>query len=215
MPVCSRGFRRLAAWEAAASLADVPQLKRLHDLPDFYRVRLGGFRQGLHVQGARITCVRCLHRREIYRYFPGFTSVLRVAVCRAGARTTSSSRSLPVKPDTTLSPRRFVPKISRLFEFAAAKISSFERSSTSEPSARVQRRPALGQPAYALGDGVRRAPGLSSTETMCRGSMARSGSPPGREVVAARSRLARASDPGRSAGGAESQVQVETRIKPK
>ena len=62
--------KMIAVLEAAPLLTDVPGLKRLHGHSDFYRIRIGDDRLGLHVEGERITCVRCLHRREIYRYFP-------------------------------------------------------------------------------------------------------------------------------------------------
>ena len=37
---------------------------------DFYRIRVGDYRLGLELEGEEVVFVRCLHRREIYRYFP-------------------------------------------------------------------------------------------------------------------------------------------------
>ena len=62
--------KTIATLEAATSLAGLSQLKRLQGHPTFYRIRIGDYRLGLHVEGGLITCVRCLHRSEIYRYFP-------------------------------------------------------------------------------------------------------------------------------------------------
>ena len=35
-----------------------------------YRIRVGDYRLGLVFDGGTMTFVRCLNRREIYRYFP-------------------------------------------------------------------------------------------------------------------------------------------------
>lgn len=37
---------------------------------DYYRLRVGDYRIGLEIEGEIIVFVRCLHRRDIYRYFP-------------------------------------------------------------------------------------------------------------------------------------------------
>ncbi len=56
--------------ERADNLSEVPNLRRLSGSKSFYRVRLGDFRIGLVVEGDAVEFVRCLHRRDIYRYFP-------------------------------------------------------------------------------------------------------------------------------------------------
>ena len=56
--------------EAAQSLAEVPNLKKLHGGGGFYRVRIGDYRVGLAMEEEVIAFVRVLHRREVYRYFP-------------------------------------------------------------------------------------------------------------------------------------------------
>ena len=56
--------------EAAPTLTAIPDLKKLRAKGNYYRVRLGEYRLGLTVKGDEITFIRCLHRREIYRYFP-------------------------------------------------------------------------------------------------------------------------------------------------
>ena len=56
----------IRALESAASLGEVPQLKHLQ----FFRIRVGDYRLGLRVEASQVDCVRILHRREIYRYFP-------------------------------------------------------------------------------------------------------------------------------------------------
>ena len=37
---------------------------------DFYRIRVGDYRLGIIVELEAVVFVRCLNRREIYRYFP-------------------------------------------------------------------------------------------------------------------------------------------------
>lgn len=56
--------------EQAPNLAAVPNLKKLRYSGDYYRVRLGEYRVGLILEGGVLTFVRCLHRKDIYRYFP-------------------------------------------------------------------------------------------------------------------------------------------------
>jgi mRNA interferase RelE/StbE len=58
------------ALENASSPAEIPQLKQLRGHTRLYRVRIGDWRMGLHIDANQVDCVRVLHRREIYRYFP-------------------------------------------------------------------------------------------------------------------------------------------------
>ena len=56
--------------EAAANLHEVSGVKKLSGVGGFYRIRVGEYRIGIAVEGSEVEFVRCLHRREIYRYFP-------------------------------------------------------------------------------------------------------------------------------------------------
>ena len=60
----------IEAVEAANSLAEISNLKKLRGAGDCYRVRVGDYRVGLVSRGEQATFVRCLHRKEIYRFFP-------------------------------------------------------------------------------------------------------------------------------------------------
>ncbi len=60
----------IEAVEAADSLSEVSHLKKLRSGGDCYRVRIGDYRIGLVSRGELATFVRCLHRKEIYRFFP-------------------------------------------------------------------------------------------------------------------------------------------------
>jgi mRNA interferase RelE/StbE len=56
--------------EAARTLHEIPNLKRLEAKGKYFRIRLGDYRVGFVFELGAVTFVRCLHRREIYRYFP-------------------------------------------------------------------------------------------------------------------------------------------------
>jgi mRNA interferase RelE/StbE len=56
--------------EAAQSFQEIPNLKRLDAKGKYYRIRAGDYRVGFVFERGAVTFVRCLHRKEIYRYFP-------------------------------------------------------------------------------------------------------------------------------------------------
>lgn len=56
--------------EAAASLDDIANLKKLKGNEGYFRIRIGDYRLGLFLEGETILVVRVIHRREFYRYFP-------------------------------------------------------------------------------------------------------------------------------------------------
>jgi mRNA interferase RelE/StbE len=56
--------------EAAASLSEVSNIKKLKAEGDNYRIRVGNYRIGLIMNEDVTTFIRVLHRKEMYRYFP-------------------------------------------------------------------------------------------------------------------------------------------------
>lgn len=57
--------------EEAGDLRELPSLKKLSGGGgDYYRIRVGDYRIGVALEGETVAFVRCLHRRDIYRYFP-------------------------------------------------------------------------------------------------------------------------------------------------
>jgi mRNA interferase RelE/StbE len=60
----------IEAVEAASNVGEISNLKKLRGGGDYYRVRVGDYRIGLVVHADQAVFVRCLHRKEIYRYFP-------------------------------------------------------------------------------------------------------------------------------------------------
>ncbi len=56
--------------EKAKSLQEIKDIKKLKGDDRYYRIRIGDYRVGLILEGETVACVRFLHRKDIYRYFP-------------------------------------------------------------------------------------------------------------------------------------------------
>ena len=56
--------------EAARTFQEIPHLKRLEARGIYYRIRVGNHRVSFVFEDGAVTFVRCLDRKEIYRYFP-------------------------------------------------------------------------------------------------------------------------------------------------
>ena len=51
-------------------MRELPSLKRLSAGGDYYRIRVGDYRIGVTLKDETVAFVSCLHRKDIYRYFP-------------------------------------------------------------------------------------------------------------------------------------------------
>ena len=60
----------IEAIETVNNLGDIDNLKKLQGHAIYYRIRVGNYRIGIKIEQQKITFMRLLHRREIYRYFP-------------------------------------------------------------------------------------------------------------------------------------------------
>jgi mRNA interferase RelE/StbE len=60
----------IEAVEAAPTLDQITNIKKLKGDDGYFRIRLGDYRIGLFLQEDTILFVRIMHRREFYRYFP-------------------------------------------------------------------------------------------------------------------------------------------------
>lgn len=58
-------FERLPATD---QFIEIPNIKKIKG--SFYRIRIGDYRIGIRYEQDKITLMRVLHRKEIYRYFP-------------------------------------------------------------------------------------------------------------------------------------------------
>jgi mRNA interferase RelE/StbE len=56
--------------ESARTFLEISNLKRLDARGKYFRIRVGDYRVGFVFEQSAVTFVRCLHRQEIYRYFP-------------------------------------------------------------------------------------------------------------------------------------------------
>jgi mRNA interferase RelE/StbE len=56
--------------EKARTLREIPHIKKLRESSNCFRIRVGQYRIGLLAEKNEIIFVRCLHRRDVYRYFP-------------------------------------------------------------------------------------------------------------------------------------------------
>jgi mRNA interferase RelE/StbE len=58
--------------EQASTVQEVSRLKRLSagSGGNYYRIRIGDYRLGLVIENNVAIFVRCLNRKEIYRFFP-------------------------------------------------------------------------------------------------------------------------------------------------
>jgi mRNA interferase RelE/StbE len=55
---------------AANEVSDITGITKLSGFKNFYRIRIGDYRIGLMILGDTVQFIRCLHRKDIYRYFP-------------------------------------------------------------------------------------------------------------------------------------------------
>lgn len=68
--VLDRVRKAIEEVEAAVDLSEVGNVKKMTGTDNFYRIRVGDFRIGISVEADTITFIRCLHRRNLYRFFP-------------------------------------------------------------------------------------------------------------------------------------------------
>ena len=54
----------------AKTIHDIANLKKLKGYDTYYRIRFGRYRIGLEIVNNTVIFTRCLHRKDIYRYFP-------------------------------------------------------------------------------------------------------------------------------------------------
>ena len=56
--------------KAVNSISEIKNIRKIEGSPNHYRIKTGDYRIGLVLFGEKIVLVRCLNRKEIYRYFP-------------------------------------------------------------------------------------------------------------------------------------------------
>ena len=56
--------------ENALSIRNIHRLKKLKGYRIHYRIRTGDYRIGITIEGDMVTFLRCLPRKDFYKYFP-------------------------------------------------------------------------------------------------------------------------------------------------
>jgi len=52
------------------STDEIASLKKLKGYSNYYRIRKGEFRIGIRIEAGSVAFLRCLPRKDIYKYFP-------------------------------------------------------------------------------------------------------------------------------------------------
>jgi len=60
----------IEAAEQADTLDQIANLKKMRGSREYFRVRIGDFRIGIRLEDDTLIFIRCLNRKDIYRYFP-------------------------------------------------------------------------------------------------------------------------------------------------
>jgi len=60
----------IANVQRAKNLDEIKNLKKIKGNTSMYRIRIGDYRLGILVSESSIEFIRCLHRKDIYKYFP-------------------------------------------------------------------------------------------------------------------------------------------------
>ena len=56
--------------QKAENINQIKNLKKLKGSSENYRIKIGDHRLGIIISESSIEFIRCLHRRDIYKYFP-------------------------------------------------------------------------------------------------------------------------------------------------
>jgi mRNA interferase RelE/StbE len=56
--------------EAADTLSDIPNVKKIKGNPHYFRIRIGNYRLGIYCESDEVELLRFLHRKDVYRNFP-------------------------------------------------------------------------------------------------------------------------------------------------
>ena len=60
----------IANVQRAKTLEEIKNLKKIQGTQAMYRIRIGDYRLGIIVSDSTVKFIRCLHRKDIYKYFP-------------------------------------------------------------------------------------------------------------------------------------------------
>ncbi len=69
-PLLERVRNVIQEVEEAQDIHSIRNLKKLKAQGNHYRIRIGDYRLGLIIEDNTVSFFRCLHRSDVYRYFP-------------------------------------------------------------------------------------------------------------------------------------------------
>ncbi len=69
-PLMERVQTIIQETEEAQDVHSIRNLKKLKAQGNHYRIRIGDYRLGIIIEDNTVSFVRCLHRSDVYRYFP-------------------------------------------------------------------------------------------------------------------------------------------------
>ena len=68
--ILQRIANTIADVQRAMNLEEIKNLKKIQGAHSMYRIRIGDYRLGIIVSESSVEFIRCLHRKDIYKYFP-------------------------------------------------------------------------------------------------------------------------------------------------
>ena len=68
--VLQRIANTIANVQRAKTLEEIKSIKKIQGTQSMYHIRIGDYRLGIIVSDSTVEFIRCLHRKDIYKYFP-------------------------------------------------------------------------------------------------------------------------------------------------
>lgn len=68
--ILQRVANTIANVQRAKNPEDIKNLKKIQGTHSLYRIRIGDYRLGIIISDNTVEFIRCLHRKDIYKYFP-------------------------------------------------------------------------------------------------------------------------------------------------
>ena len=68
--VLEKVYEIISEVEKASNILEINHIKKMVGFKTYYRIRVMGYRIGVDYKEGVVTFLRCLPRKDIYRYFP-------------------------------------------------------------------------------------------------------------------------------------------------
>jgi mRNA interferase RelE/StbE len=67
--VLKRIANTIANVQRAKTLEEIKSINKIQGAQSMYRIRIGDYQLGIIVSDSKVEFIRCLHRKDIYKYF--------------------------------------------------------------------------------------------------------------------------------------------------